>query len=642
MLKPPQPALRLPPISYIPGLDDLISQAKQSQRNTNRNVELPWQTAGIDKQYILTCCFCSHRDLVSRRDKAEISGTVWSLSYTSPVTLKTTTVWQYTSEDVSLIHNLLNAEVEGVPIQLVLAKGTATTPGTGPNPSQMMPVASTSTGGYAQLVIEHAQDSGAFSDSDAAPQRGSAYQSGVYAAQSGLQASQAQFNSGPQPTQFNTGSQPVAQFGSGAGTHQNLAPPSTHFPSGSYPQLSSKGLQSGSFSQPQIPQNGDVAPTTMQLAGSIQQVQIMDVLQSINVCRMTGRLDVDDIGNRTTLYFHSGEPVHAMSENTLAFEQSSQQGIDSILDVLTWETGMFRFQPDLTTRDHTITRKLSSILLEGAALSDYTREVSDLGVTLESILVRSDTVKSWEEVQKQLQTGLPLDTQQQVKFCMAFDGKKSIGDVVKELNLTKSVWLPMVFNLLKISLLKTSAKSTRVHTKSYQIDANTLDLAQQNLLRPETGMLSFPMLLFFIVKEFARFRMERYPISLVVFGITCTRTNGQTEPLSNDCIKAIAANLKTTCTELDTFGHFETTDFALLLPYKRTDEAKEFATNLAKSLPSVLPQQFLQQGLSLQLSFGIASAPTDGDSPEIILGLARSFKEQSQAKGGGMIICSQH
>lgn len=661
MLKSPQPALRLAPISYIPALDDLISQAKTAQRNINRNVELPWQTAGVDKQYVLTCCFASHRDLVSRREKAEmISGLVWSLNYTSHITLKSTAVWQYTTEDVELIRKLCNAEVDGRPIQYVFAEGTAMTPGTGPIPGAMQgggaatgPDGAAPTpgqtelsqfqnlmaGGFAHMISDKPQqwDSGTFSD---ATQQRAALQSGTYSAQTphtpsvttqtGLQPQGAQPNS----PQFNSGAQ--AQFNSGQ--QQHVVPPGTQFPSGSYAQFNAQAVQTGSF-PPVTPQVANAQPT-MQLAGSIQQVQIMDVLQSINVCRMTGRLDIDDVGNRTTLYFHSGEPVHAMSENTLAFETSTQQGTDAILDVLTWENGQFRFQPDLTTRDHTITRKLASILLEGATLADYTHELAEEGITLNSVLLRSANVKSWEEVQAQLETGLPLDQQQQIKFCMAFDGKKSVGDVVKELGLSKPVWLPMVFNLLKVSLLKPSTKSNRSQAKPYNIDNNVIELAQANLLRPETGMLSFPMFLYFLMKEFARFRMERYPISLVVFGITCARSNGQMEPLTNDCFKAIAAHLKATCTELDTFGHFETTDFALLLPYKKPEEAKEFATNLAAALPTVLPRHFLQQGLSLQLSFGLAAAPSDGDTPEIVIGLAKSFKDQSQAKGGGTIVCS--
>lgn len=671
MLKSPQPALRLAPISYIPALDDLISQAKTAQRNTNRNVELPWQTAGVDKQYVLTCCFASHRDLVSRRDKAEISGIVWSLSYTSHITLKATTVWQYTSEDVELIQKLCNAEVDGRPIQYVFAEGTAMTPGTGPvpaagatpaggtmqgsgpdgtaaggvgangtpgsaPPSEMSQFQNLIAGGFAHMVSDKPQqwDSGTFSD---ATQQRAALQSGTYAAQSPQAQSSITTQTGLQPPQFNSGSQ--TQFNSGQ--QPNVVPPGTQFPSGSYPQFNLQTVQTGNFPQVAAAHvaNANAQPT-MQLAGSIQQVQIMDVLQSINVCRMTGRLDIDDVGNRTTLYFHAGEPVHALSENTLAFETSSQQGTDAILDVLTWETGMFRFQPDLTTRDHTITRKLASILLEGATLADYTHELSEDGVTLESVLIRSDSVKSWEEVQAQLKTGLPLDQQQQIKFCMAFDGKKSVRDVVKDLDLAKPVWLPMVFNLLKVNLLKLSTKSARSQAKTYNIDNNVIELAHANLLRPETGMLSFPMFLYFLVKEFARFRMERYPISLIVFGITCTRKNGQMEPLTNDCFKAIAAHLKATCNELDTFGHFETTDFALLLPYKKLDEAKEFATTLAENLPNVLPKHFLQQGLTLHLSFGLASAPQDGDTPEVIVGLAKSFKDQSQAKGGGMIVCA--
>lgn len=644
MPKSPQPALRLSPISHIPALDDLMSLAKTAQRNTNRNIELPWQAAGLDKQYVLTCCFFSHRDLVSRREKAEISGTVWSLSSTSHVTLKSTTVWQYSSEDVELIHNLLNAEVEGRPIQHVLAQGTSITPGIAPDPTfaQAAPMPSMGSGSYmaiAGMATEQPRmtvESGTYSDAQAQPQRAPASQSGVYAAQ----ATRQQFESGAQPTaaQFLSGSQPAAapgQFSSGAsGTY----PQFTQLPSGSYPQFNAQVLQSGSFPQQQAPAAS--VPTTMLLAGSIQQVQIMDILQSINLCRMTGRLDVDDTGNRTTLYFHAGEPVHAVSENTLAFEQSSQQGTDAVLDVLTWETGMFRFQPDLTTRDHTITRKLASILLEGATLSDYTRELADDGITQETVLIRSDAVRSWEDVQAKLQTGIPIDYQQQLKFCMLFDGKKCLGDVINEMGLTKPIWLPIVFNLLKVSLLKPSTASIKGQVKPYQIDINALELAQQNLLRPETGMLSFPLFLHFYVKEFARFRMERYPISLVVFGVNCTRPNGLQEPLTNDCLKAIAASVAGACTQLDTFGHFETTDFGLILPYKRLDEAKAFTTSLAQSLPDVLPRHFRQNGMSLTLSFGIASAPSDSDDPQVILSLAKAYKEQSQARGGGMIMCS--
>jgi hypothetical protein len=111
--------------------------------------------------------------------------------------------------------------------------------------------------------------------------------------------------------------------------------------------------------QPQAPPAAavpqDIAPAGgIMLAGDVAKVELANVIQSILICRMTGRLTVNNKLEFVHLYFEDGNFVHAMLGNTMRAEV--QVGDMVILDLLLWDSGEFNFQPTLTTRERTIKR----------------------------------------------------------------------------------------------------------------------------------------------------------------------------------------------------------------------------------------------------------------------------------------------
>jgi GGDEF domain-containing protein len=82
---------------------------------------------------------------------------------------------------------------------------------------------------------------------------------------------------------------------------------------------------------------------------------------------------------------------------------------------------------------------------------------------------------------------------------------------------------------------------------------------------------------------------------------------------------------------LDTLGHFETLDFALILPNTSGSSAAWVANRIYESLTATPLGKGLDRN-TLLIAFGVASLPADGDDLESLVLAARDAK--SKAKTG--------
>jgi CheY-like chemotaxis protein len=104
------------------------------------------------------------------------------------------------------------------------------------------------------------------------------------------------------------------------------------------------------------------APGEGVLRGSLAQMNIMDLLQSLEMGHKTCSLVLTNNGERCEMYFNDGQVNHAV--------YGPLKGDDAVYKALTWPNGTF--QIDFTGRsgEQTCTRSTQGLLMEGLRLLD--------------------------------------------------------------------------------------------------------------------------------------------------------------------------------------------------------------------------------------------------------------------------------
>jgi hypothetical protein len=187
---------------------------------------------------------------------------------------------------------------------------------------------------------------------------------------------------GPRDAQFNSGNS--GQFNSGQ---------SGQFNSGSSGQFNSGN--SGQFSGDMSPQEMRArdprsSQTGMQLSGNLSELGVCDLFQSISVAKMTGRLDITSGLESLEVFFEDGAPRRAsFRSDSMTGPVRDITGEEVLLEGMTWRNGFFQFNAAMKSTERSPMRRLDLLLLEGAALSDYTDALANAGLEAESKPVRT-------------------------------------------------------------------------------------------------------------------------------------------------------------------------------------------------------------------------------------------------------------
>jgi tetratricopeptide (TPR) repeat protein len=368
------------------------------------------------------------------------------------------------------------------------------------------------------------------------------------------------------------------------------------------------------------------------LGGNLGEVELPSILQSIRMCKMTGRLDCFQGLSQIEVFFDDGLPTHAIARGALpANESTTIVGDQVLLDLLTWETGTFHFNPVWTSTERTVKRRLEGLLLEGLTLRDYGTYLRKAGLDTNSSFGKIDENLSDKQLEETLKAGVPLDLSLQKEVYRLIEKGSTIEQILAKKPMTKAQWLPIMFNLFSCNLIAASSQSTVVspkeENKRVEIDYRAVNAAARNLLKPETGLLTYPLFLHFLRQEMDRAKLTEHPFAVVVFDI---KADGQ--PLPNAAVRQFAEAFTSKAERFDQIAHnrsFE--EFIYLLPYKNAEAAYEFTSDFAlwlltNSLEGVKPNA------TLRLAFGIASIPEDCDTLPVLLATAAEAKQQSSGK----------
>ena len=96
--------------------------------------------------------------------------------------------------------------------------------------------------------------------------------------------------------------------------------------------------------------------------GSLAQMNVIDLLQSLELGRKTCSLTLTNGNERCELFFTEGQINHGI--------YGDMKGDDAVYKVLTWTGGNFQIDFEVQNLEQTITRSTQGLLMEGLRLLD--------------------------------------------------------------------------------------------------------------------------------------------------------------------------------------------------------------------------------------------------------------------------------
>jgi DNA-binding response OmpR family regulator len=104
------------------------------------------------------------------------------------------------------------------------------------------------------------------------------------------------------------------------------------------------------------------APGEGVLRGSLAQMNVMDLLQSLEMGHKNCELTLTNANDKCQMYFNDGQINHAV--------YGSVQGDDAVYKVLAWTGGNFQLDFNGRSDKQTCTRSTQGLLMEGLRLLD--------------------------------------------------------------------------------------------------------------------------------------------------------------------------------------------------------------------------------------------------------------------------------
>ncbi|HEY9713290.1 MAG TPA: DUF4388 domain-containing protein, partial [Chroococcales cyanobacterium] len=397
---------------------------------------------------------------------------------------------------------------------------------------------------------------------------------------------------------------------------------------------SAREAQSVSGSSSPLRDTGSQQKVSSALTGDLEHVQMPTLLQSVLMAKMTGKI-VMESGKRTAqVWFIDGFPVHA--------ETADAVGEESIFDLLAWKEGNFHFEPGSKTDARTIKQNLDTLLLQGMQLIDNATYLRNAGLRPEATMLRKYKNISEKEFEAMVASGAPLPLDAQKKFYRSIDENRTVQQFLEKLRLPRSQWIPLMCNMLRCDLVSLSSPSS--HTKTHKLEPKSIDKrAIQNVMmslrRPETGMFTYPAFLYFLEQEYFRGYRSASPISIVVFQIRVRSGNLDPvrEPLPLAALGEAVRRISRVKRHVDLMAHYETFDYALLLPNTKTAGAAVFTNRVMKALNSAPLAPGIDSS-NLSLAFGIACIPEDTLDLSLLLSAAEVAKNAAQHSNNPVVL----
>lgn len=370
-----------------------------------------------------------------------------------------------------------------------------------------------------------------------------------------------------------------------------------------------------------------VGPVT--LSGQLENMPASAVLQSVQLGKMSGRLLVNYEGTTAQIFFEDGVPIHAVS--------AEGTGDAAVMDLMLWEKGQFRLFPSDKTTERSVHRRLDNLIMEGTAILDYAHYLAEAGLDQEAFPVRLDKTMNAEEFRARLSQGIPMDLGLLKAFYDLVDNRSRLKEILQRRPSCRVEWVPVLFNLLSCRLIAVSEQAPMagraVNLAPVEIEPAVLLPVTRTLIRGETGMYTYPALLFFLQQEFKRSTVLGTPLAFLLFEC-CIASGGAPQPVSPPGLQEAMRRIEGLKRPIDSVGHYETFDFAMIMPSANLKMARSLALRIADALscrPLIAgpPHRLL-------LACGIASAPEDTQDLGRLIAAARLAKSKAKETGAAV------
>jgi hypothetical protein len=370
-------------------------------------------------------------------------------------------------------------------------------------------------------------------------------------------------------------------------------------------------------------------PKEEMLKGNLKLVHITNLLQSIGMGAMSGRLKIQRHANvYADIFFLNGQPVHA--------EGTKGIGDDCFLQVVCWAEGDFMFEPKLKTDEKTLSRSLESLILEGVLLLDHTNYLMKAGVRMTSVFEQTNEDMTEAEFEEVMAKGDQLDMAKLKDFYVEVDGREVLEDIVNELDLLRSQWVPIVSNLLRMKVIElcdiAEPSNAIVHPKD--INSGLIESVRQGLVAEKTGIFSYAAFLFLLGVQI---KCSTMPLSVML--IEVKQGSSKTKmPLSLEQVQELSFKVDKLTSSRNIFAHYEESDFAVILLGVRAEKAARIAERLVKALSESGFES--NGGAPVHAAIGVASHPDDAQDLGSLLGEAERAKTQASKGGSGVTLAN--
>lgn len=333
------------------------------------------------------------------------------------------------------------------------------------------------------------------------------------------------------------------------------------------------------------------------LSGELALVHISNVLQSIALAKVSGRLSIDSKEKQIDIFFEGGAPVHAIS--------NIGEGRECMLRTINLEEGRFHFDLAMRTEVRTISESLESLILAAAKLADNQKFLDELGVVNESILTRRNRNLSEAEFENSVGANRP-DMTSLKSFYLVIDGTTALKDIVRRGGFQRSRWLESAATLIRARII--GIRQDFDATCRKELDPEILESFKTTITNPQTGLVTYPAFLFMLYYEVVRADDDRH-LSLMLFDYL---SKNEDKVLSTQVLEPIVWLINEIKRPIDIVAHYEEHGLAIMLPNMKSRAAVFFAERIAERIGSD-PRLLSVETKNISASFGVATVPSDVD-----------------------------
>lgn len=340
-------------------------------------------------------------------------------------------------------------------------------------------------------------------------------------------------------------------------------------------------------------------------AGNLATLRIDSLLQSLAISQASGRLSLCNQESFADVFCEEGQIIHAVT--------SESSGEAAVLDLLTWQSGLFKFAPGKKITTLNVSNNLDKLLIKGVTLIDQSNFLTANGVTRETKFEPLVDNATLEQLLSRLNQS-SLEAALTERFYKQISPERELYELIRAQLLTKSQWIPILYHLLSANMIRIASPAPPWHEEE-RIEFKEIEGFESQLTGGIEKVFTRQAFLYLLNREFQRMKHGGAPVS--VFLITADNANLLLQ--NKNLCEEISSRLHNARRAADVIGMLDDGSIACAL----FDTSSTAASRFAQRAVNLLTFAPLTSAGAASLQFGCASAPDDGNDVFALLKAAR-------------------